>query len=101
MNINIVKGRGLWSGITIETREFVEGYYVYDLARRRSVIYKNESIAPGRGTILKSYDVFENTLCQCTGKRDRNLAFYEVGATISVQVFISKIFAQIFLNKKY
>ena len=35
MNINIVKGRGLWRGITIETREFVEGYYVYDLARRR------------------------------------------------------------------
>ena len=75
MNINIVKGRGLWRGITIETREFVEGYYVYDLARRRSVIYKNESIAPDRGTILKSYDVFENTLCQCTGKRDRNGIF--------------------------
>lgn len=56
MNINIVKGRGLWRGITIETREFVEGYYVYDLARRRSVIYKNESIAPDRGTILKSYE---------------------------------------------
>lgn len=72
MNINIVNGRGLWRGITIETREFVEGYYVYDLARRRNVIYKNESITPGRETILKPYDVFENTLCQCTGKRDRS-----------------------------
>jgi len=72
MNINIVNGRGLWRGVTIETKEVVEGYYVYDLARNKSVIYKNESIAPGRGTILKPYDVLENTLCQCTGKRDRN-----------------------------
>lgn len=72
MNINIVNGRGLWRGITIETKEVVEGYYVYDMARDKNVIYRNESIAPGHGTILKPYDVIESTLCQCTGKRDRN-----------------------------
>ena len=38
MNINIVNGRGLWRGVTIETKEVVEGYYVYDLARNKSVI---------------------------------------------------------------
>ena len=73
MNINIMSGRGLWRGITIETKEFVEGYYVYDQARDKHMIYRNEPATHGLAkTVLQQYDVIEETLCPCTGKRDKN-----------------------------
>lgn len=72
MNTTNINKKRLWRGITIETKEVVEGYYDYDLARNKSVIYKNESITPDHDTILKPYDVIGSTLCECIGKRDKN-----------------------------
>lgn len=77
MNINIMNGRGLWRGITIETKDVVEdvveGYYVYDQARNKHMIYRNEPTTHGLAkTVLQSYDVIGETLCSCTGKRDKN-----------------------------
>lgn len=73
MKTIIAKETGLWRGVTIETKEVVEGYYVYDQTRNKHMIYRNEPATHGLAkTALQPYDVIEETLCPCTGKRDRN-----------------------------
>lgn len=73
MKTIITKTPGLCRGITIETKEFVEGYYVYDQARNKHMIYRNEPATHGlTKTVLQPYDVIGETLCPCTGKRDKN-----------------------------
>ena len=73
MKTTISKATGLWRGVTIETKDVVEGYYVYDQARNKHMIYRNEPTTHGLAkTVLQSYDVIGETLCPCTGKRDKN-----------------------------